>query len=288
MFTIGDATVDSALEMVLAQRPIAWLGASPEALAANRWWMAPHWLEPGDTWSLNFRTWIVRAGGKVIVVDPCTGNGRPNPLPMFDQLDVPFLERFEATGTRVEDVDHVFCTHLHHDHCGWNTMLRDGRWVPTFPRAKYVFLQREVDRWHPANAAQWPVKAFNAGVFERSVAPVIAAGQAELVLANHALCPGVTVLAGHGHTPGHGMLRLCTGDEEAVFAGDALHHPLQLIDPTVPFGDAEDLAQAAATRRWLARESLARDVLVIPAHLPAPHAGRVHQAEQGLWFEGLA
>ncbi|MBU6268439.1 MAG: MBL fold metallo-hydrolase, partial [Sphingomonadales bacterium] len=167
MFTIGDATVDSALEMVLAQRPIAWLGASPEALAANRWWMAPHWLEPGDTWSLNFRTWIVRAGGKVIVVDPCTGNGRPNPLPMFDQLDVPFLERFEATGTRVEDVDHVFCTHLHHDHCGWNTMLRDGRWVPTFPRAKYAFLQREVDRWHPDNAAQWPVKDFNAGVFER-------------------------------------------------------------------------------------------------------------------------
>ena len=289
MFPIGEASVDSALELALTGRPIAWLGATAEAIEANRKWMAPHFLEQGDTWSLNFRSWILRIGDKVVVIDPCTGNGRPHAMPLFDRLDVPFLERFEATGTRVEDVTHVFCTHLHHDHCGWNTMLRDGRWVPTFPRARYVFLRREYERWHPDNAARWPVKDFNNGVYARSVAPIVEAGLADLVLADHRLGEGLTVVAGHGHTPGHGMLHVCSAGAEAMFAGDALHHPLQLIAPEVPFGDAEDPVAAAAVRRWLAEQSLARDMLIVPAHLPAPHAGWVRRAaDGGLWFEGLA
>ena len=130
MFNVGKAEIGTALELELIGRPIAWLGAAPELIEANRWWMEPHFLGDGDTWSLNFRSWILHIDDRVIVVDPCNGNGRPNPMPMFDMLDIPFLERFEATGTRIEDVDYVFCTHMHHDHCGWNTMLRDGRWVP--------------------------------------------------------------------------------------------------------------------------------------------------------------
>src|SRR4029077_19705432 len=45
---------------------------------------------------------------------------------------------------------YVFCTHLHIDHCGWNTVLRDGRWVPTFPKAKYIFHKREYAAWEEA------------------------------------------------------------------------------------------------------------------------------------------
>src|SRR5579864_4275864 len=97
-FSVGKAEINTALELELTGRPIAWLGVAPELIEANRWWLAPHFLQDGDTWSLNFRSWIVRVDDQVIVVDPCTGNGRPNSMPVFDMLDIPFLERFEATG----------------------------------------------------------------------------------------------------------------------------------------------------------------------------------------------
>lgn len=287
MFSVGSAQIDSALELELTGRPIAWLGAEPALIEANRWWMEPHFLQDGDSWSLNFCSWIVRVDDKVIVVDPCTGNGRPNPMPMFNMLDIPFLERFEATGVRIEDVDYVFCTHMHHDHCGWNTMLRDGRWVPTFPNARYLFVKREYERWHPDNAHRFRHVAYNEGVYERSIAPVVQAGQADLVLDHHRLTPSVRIEPGPGHTEGHCMLHLASDGEEAMFSGDAFHHPLQLIDHSIVFGDHDDLEAVMETRRRLVCLSLEREMLIVPAHLPWPHAGRLRSDDRGMSFEAV-
>lgn len=281
---IGDAEVRSALEMSLKGRPIAWLGADPQLIEANRDWLAPHFLEAGDTWSLDFRTWILQVDGKVVVVDPCTGNGRPHPLAPFDRLDTPFIERFCATGVRPEDVDYVFCTHMHHDHCGWNTQLRDGRWTPTFPNARYLFLRREYDRWNP-NGANYKAVYYNEGVFERSIAPIVEAGLADLVMDRHQLSPQLEIESAPGHTLGHAILRLVSQRDEAWFTGDCFHHPLQLIEPTLQFGDCDDVDQAIATRRALAARGLERDALMIPAHLPTPHAGRLRRREGRVAFE---
>jgi glyoxylase-like metal-dependent hydrolase (beta-lactamase superfamily II) len=286
-FEVGRARIDSALEIELMGWPIAYLGAPPELVEANRWWLEPHFLLPGDTWGLNFRSWIIRVDDKVIVVDPCTGNGRRNASPQFDMLDVPFLERFEATGIRITDVDYVFCTHMHHDHCGWNTMLRDGRWVPTFPNARYMFVKREHDRWHPDNVGRFQHLDYNDGVYEQSIAPIVAAGQADLVMDTHRLTPSLSIVPGRGHTDGHSMLHLHSQDEEAMFSGDAFHHPLQLIEPSILFGDQDDYDAVIVTRRRLAAESLERDMLIVPAHLPFPHAGRMRNSEKGLAFAAL-
>lgn len=287
MFRVGGAEIDSALELALTGRPIATLGAPDALIEANRWWLEPHFLETGDTWSLNFRSWIVRVDDKVVVIDPCNGNARPHMMPMFDMLDIPFLERFEATGVRVEDVDFVFCTHLHHDHCGWNTMLRGGRRVPTFPNARYLFVRREYERWHPDNAARFRTVPYNEGVFETAIAPVVAAGQADLILDDHRVTPSLRIGPGRGHTDGHSMLHLCCGGEEAMFSGDAFHHPLQLIDHDVMFGDHDDRDAVIATRRALVRASLEREMLLVPAHLPFPHAGRMRSDARGLRFEPI-
>jgi len=288
LFSVGKAEIDSALELELTGRPIAWLGTTPELIEANRWWMAPHFLQEGDSWSLNFRSWIVRVDDTVIVIDPCNGNDRPNPMPMFDMLDIPFLERFEATGTRVEDVDYVFCTHLHHDHCGWNTMLRGGRWVPTFPNARYLFVKREYERWHPDHAHRFQHLPYQDGVYERSIAPVVEAGLADLVLDTHRLTPALRIEPGRGHTDGHCMMHLSSDGEEAMFCGDAFHHPLQLIDTSIRFGDHDDWDAVVDTRRRLVRDSLERDMLLIPEHLPFPHAGWMRKRDgQGLSFEAL-
>jgi glyoxylase-like metal-dependent hydrolase (beta-lactamase superfamily II) len=272
--------------MSLEGRPIAWLGADPALLEEHRDWLEPHFLQAGDTWSLDFRTWVLEIDDKVIVIDPCTGNGRPHPMPMFNMLDTPFIDRFCASGVRPHEVTHVFCTHMHHDHCGWNTRLHDGRWVPTFPNARYIFLQREYERWNP-NGANYQAVDYNNGVFERSIQPIVEAGLADLVIGPHHLSPGLKIESAPGHTLGHAILRLTSGSEEACFSGDCFHHPLQLIDPTIQFGDCDDTGQAIDTRRRIAAESLERDILIIPAHLPAPHAGRLRRIAQRVIFEAL-
>jgi glyoxylase-like metal-dependent hydrolase (beta-lactamase superfamily II) len=284
---VGDAEIRSVLEMALPKRPIAWLGADSSLIEANRDWLSPWFLEEGDTWSLNFQSWILHVDDKIVVVDPCNGNGRPHPVPSFDMLDEPFIERFCATRVRPEDVDYVFCTHMHHDHCGWNTHLRNGKWVPTFPNARYFFVRDEYDRWNPGGKGYVPV-ALNEGIFARSILPVVEAGLADIIGSHQKLTPSLRIEPAHGHTAGHAILNLLSQSEHAIFSGDCFHHPLQLTRPEIQFGDCDDTAQAIGTRRTLVDVAFERDALLIPAHLPYPYAGRVRRGENGTWFEARA
>jgi glyoxylase-like metal-dependent hydrolase (beta-lactamase superfamily II) len=87
---------------------------------------------------ITYQTYIVHTPRHTVLIDTCTGEDKGYPPPM-DFPKQPWLDGFAAAGLRFEDIHYVFCTHLHIDHCGWNTMLRDGRWVPTFPKPKYIF-----------------------------------------------------------------------------------------------------------------------------------------------------
>jgi glyoxylase-like metal-dependent hydrolase (beta-lactamase superfamily II) len=280
---IGDAEIRRVEEM--RQRlPISLLTDDHEFVRANHSWLEPFYDPADQTFELVFQTWIVTLAGKTAVIDPCNGNGRSRPvLPAFDHLDTPFLERLEATGTRPEDVDFVFCTHLHCDHCGWNTRLHDGRWVPTFPNARYLFVRREVERWDPARPGHSPVE-YNIGVYEDSVRPILDAGLADLVADHHAILPGLEIEPAYGHTAGHSALHLQSRDEHAWFTGDAFHHPLQVLRPQLHLEGCDDTQQAIATRERLIAEIAARDALMIPAHFSGPHYGRVARLAEGFRF----
>lgn len=284
MIRIGQTDIKSVLETQMLDLPIAYLGAEPALIEANRDWLSPCFLHAGDGWSLNFRSWVMEVDDMVVVVDPCTGNGRPNRMPVFNMLEEPFIERFHETGYRPDEVGLVFCTHMHHDHCGWNTQLRGGRWVPTFPNARYIFVAREYDRWSPTGARR-PSATYSDGVFEQSIQPIVDAGLAELVLDRHRISPSLDIEPAWGHTIGHTMLRLVSAGEEALFTGDAFHHPLQLIQPELHFGKPEAPDHAVVTRRRIRDHALERGSLIVPAHIPAPHAGRVRSHEGRLRFE---
>jgi glyoxylase-like metal-dependent hydrolase (beta-lactamase superfamily II) len=122
-----------------------------------------------------------RSGDLNILLDTCGGNHKDRPWThRFHQLDTPYLKRLRAAGVAPDDVDLVLCTHLHADHVGWNTMLRDGRWVPTFPNAKYLFSRADDAYW---DIRKNPVMATDARhmAYEDSVLPVVQLGQAVLV-----------------------------------------------------------------------------------------------------------
>jgi len=282
VLTIGQVALNRVEELRIPNT-IAYFTQDQALIEANRHWLAPHFLDGDGRFDLVFQSWIFEADGRVVLVDPCTGNAKPHPVPFFDQLDVPFIERIAETGYRPEDIDLVVCTHLHHDHCGWNTCLRGGKWVPTFPNARYIIQQREFDRWGKDRALH---KAFdyNDGVFERSVLPVVEAGLADLVDGGRRLTPGLAVEPAPGHTIGHQMLHLASAGAQAWFTGDVFHHPIQLVNPDIPFGDAEDQSQVRAMRLRLAELAADSGGLLIPAHLPAPYAVRARREDGAIRF----
>ena len=279
-FAFGDVDVHRVEELRIPNA-ISHFTTDQALLDANRHWLAPHFLDANDCFDLVFQSWIFEADGRIVLVDPCTGNGKPHGVSFFDMLDVPFIERMAETGFRPKDVDFVVCTHLHYDHCGWNTQLRGGKWIPTFPKARYVMQQAEYDRWGP-DAYRYPHFAYNDGVFERSVQPVVEAGLADLVCGSHPLGVGLQVDPAPGHTFGHQMLHVESAGAHAFFTGDCFHHPIQLVEPSIPFGDAEDLAQAMAMRRRLVELSADLDALLIPAHLPFPYAVKANREADGV------
>lgn len=282
---IGAAEIRRVEEMRI-QSPMWVLTQDRALLEANQHWLAPPFLNPDGSWDFVFQSWILIVDSKVFVIDPCTGNGRPHLYPMFEMLDTPYLERFAATGIDPEDVDYVFCTHFHHDHCGWCTRLRDGRFVPTFPNARYVYVRREYERWDPRRPDHKPVD-YNVGVFERSVLPITEAGLADLVNDRHRISPSVEIEPAYGHTLGHSILHLASHANEAFFTGDVFHHPLQMLHPELHMPGCDDLAQAIETRRRVAALCLERDALLIPAHFPPPHAGYLRGTLGAVAFEPL-
>ena len=280
--TVGDASIFRVEELRIPNR-IAYFTTDEDLMATHRHWLEPHFLDDTGGFDLVFQSWIVEVGGRVVLIDPCSGNDRPHPVPFFDHLQVPYIERMQASGFRPEDIEFVVCTHLHHDHCGWNTQLRDGQWVPTFPRAKYLIGRVEYDNL-AANHRELPAGDYNAGVFERSVAPVFDAGLVEFVAGTHALVPGVKIEPAPGHTFGHQIVHLASAGREACFAGDAFHHPIQLAEPTVFFAEADEPAALVATRRRLVEFSADRDAALIAAHVPAPYAVRASRADGAFLF----
>jgi glyoxylase-like metal-dependent hydrolase (beta-lactamase superfamily II) len=220
---------------------------------------------------ITYQTFVVRTGKRTILVDTCTGEDKGYPPPM-DFPKSPWLDGFRAAGLRFEDIDYVFCTHLHIDHCGWNTLLHDGRWVPTFPNAKYVFHKREYEAWEEATkrGAQPP-----GNVWRFNCEPVVAAGQALLVDDDFALDDTITLTPTPGHSPCHCCVNISSRGQRAVVTGDLMHHALQCREPDWSTVFDWDPKEAARSRRRFLGEVADTGVMVMPVHFPHPTAGRV-------------
>jgi glyoxylase-like metal-dependent hydrolase (beta-lactamase superfamily II) len=220
---------------------------------------------------ITYQTFVVRTPHHTILVDTCTGEDKGYAAP-FDFPKQRWLNEFRASGLAFEDIDYVFCTHLHIDHCGWNTRLLNGRWVPTFPNAKYVFHKREYAAWEAATArGENPPGA----VWRMNCLPVVEAGQALLVDDDFALDDTITLSPTPGHSPCHCCVNIRSGGQRASVTGDLMHHVLQCREPNWSTIFCADPAMAAQSRRRFLGEVADTDVLILPVHFPSPTAGRV-------------
>jgi glyoxylase-like metal-dependent hydrolase (beta-lactamase superfamily II) len=253
-----------------------------ELLAENRDWLEPEAIDPASgKLVLCIQSYIVRTPHHTILVDSCVGNDKPRPTrPFWDRLKTDtYMRGLAAAGVALNDVDFVMCTHLHVDHVGWNTRLENGRWVPTFPKARYLFSRKELDYWKAQpNLAEIPW-------IEDSVLPIVAANRAELVTSDHVFDDHVRLEPTPGHTPDHFAVRLGkAGAQGAVLAGDLIHSPLQARYPEISMRADYDPAQAAVTRRRFLEANCDTGTLVCTAHFPQPSVGHVSRWGEGFRF----
>jgi glyoxylase-like metal-dependent hydrolase (beta-lactamase superfamily II) len=240
-------------------------------------------FDPATNMALvSVHSWLVRTPRSTILVDTCTGNHKERPaMPAMHQLDIPWLDRLAAAGVQPADVDYVLCTHLHLDHVGWNTRLVDGKWVPTFPNAKYVINQREFDFWQSNNPAEGPLE-FMANVFDDSVAPVFDRDLVQFWDGDADLDEVFHLEMAIGHTPGNAVAWLESKGERALFAGDSMHSPMQVFEPSWNCGFDADGEQAHKSRAKLLETCAERNALLLPAHFSAPHVFKVQPKGNGL------
>ena len=283
-FSADDLTIHHIIEQETAFLPALDMLPSlrPELLDENRAWMRQaKALDEADVLILCFQSYLIRTPHHTILVDSCIGNDkqRPSRPKWHVKTDDAYMRSLAAAGVSVADIDFVMCTHLHPDHVGWNTRLENGRWVPTFPNARYVFAKNEFDYWREQNAKE-PVPQFG-----DSVLPVVEADKADIVTNDFAIGDYARILPTPGHTPGHVAFAFGKGKDTAVFGGDLIHTPLQTRYPELSPKFDVDPAQAAVTRRSFLERYCDSDTLCCTAHFPSPSVGKIRRKGDGFSCE---
>ena len=285
-FNVGDLAIHRVIEQETTFLPALDLfpKLTPELLAENKPWLKQAGaIDDSDTLILCFQSYIVRTPHHTILIDSCIGNDKPRPArPKWHmKTDGTYMRALATAGFSVDDIDYVMCTHLHVDHVGWNTRLENGRWVPTFPNARYVFAKGEFDYWTEQNAkAEVPP-------FVDSVLPVVEAKRSEIVSNDFAIGDHARILPTPGHTPGHVAFAFGNGKDDAVFAGDLMHTPLQTRYPELSPKFDVDPAQAAVTRRSFLERYCDTDTLCCTAHFPSPSSGKIRRRGDGFTCEAV-
>ena len=287
-FKVGDITIHRVVEQEGAWfDPLQFFPSlTPEVLEENRGWMTEGgYLDKDGQLILCIQSYLVQTPHHNILIDSCVGNHKPRPARAF--WDMLTSDRYEknlaATGVSIDQIDYVMCTHLHVDHVGWNTKLENGRWVPTFPKAKYVFADRELAYWTEVEKK----KPANAPWITDSVLPIVAAKREEVVKSDHAFSDIVKLLPTPGHTIDHFSVQVGKPGADAVITGDMIHSPLQARIPELGMRADYDSPMAGESRRKLFDCLCETSTLVCTAHFPSPSSGRMKRWGNGFRFESV-
>ena len=271
---IGDVTITKIVEQEVD-------GGSRRLLPAGTpEWLHAHLADGDACLRLSIHSFVVQTPARRIIVDTCLGNDkRLRPVAYWNHRQGPFLAALAEAGCPAETIDTVVNTHLHIDHVGWNTTLRDDRWVPTFPEARYLIAGAELEHWRDT-----ATREDTRQMLADSVVPVIDAGLVDLVETDHRICDEVSLVPTPGHTPGHLSVRIVSRGEEALITGDFMHHPCQVAHPEFELTSDSDPAHGTRTR-WEMFDRLAgQPVLLLISHFAGATAGHIVREGGGYRF----
>ncbi len=279
---IGDLPVSLIVESefpVLSPAEV-YPDCTQDHIDRNESWLAPRFYDRvSEKLILSFQGFLIRSQGKNILVDTCVGDCKERRRPSFDKQKWNWLDKLKHAGVEPGDIDVVVCTHFHVDHVGWNTQLIDGRWVPTFPNARYLFVEKEWQYWLSGEGAHNLTRTGD--YMGDSIVPVVQAGLVDFVAADHRIDSNVTLLPAPGHTPGMVCVDLQSQNSHAIITGDLLHTVLQVVYPDWSTRFCADPLLSRQTRKAFLERYANTDVMILPAHFPSPTAGYIERDQGG-------
>ena len=281
---IGDVKVSSLVEYFGPTHVpnVVFPDFDRKELEANLDWVAPNHYAPAiDRFIVAIQIWVVQAGGNTIIVDTGVGNRKPRPVERMNQLNTLLPAWLDSIGAQPDKVTHVVMTHLHTDHVGWNTVLKDNRWVPTFPNAKYYMPKTDFAYFKEAFEKGPP----DGGSFYDSVLPVVQAGLVEFIENQNEIAGLLTIENAIGHTPGMLNYRVRSKGEEGVFCADIFHSVMQIACPTWNTAFCILPDEARKTRAAFLARQADNGALVMPCHFGVPHCGYIRRKGNGYGFE---
>lgn len=281
-WTIGDVTVTRIVEMETTGGMRFLLPQATREAVREIDWLTPHFADEEGRLKMSIHALVIEvpargeAAARRIVVDTCLGNDKTRANNHWTNLQTDFLKDLEVAGFARETIDTVLCTHLHVDHVGWNTMLVDGKWVPTFPNARYLMARPEYEHWSRDGDPE------QVQIMADSVDPVFEAGLVDLVETTEVICEDLRLVPTLGHTPGHVSIEIKSKGESALITGDFVHHPCQMAHPDWAAQVDTDPVQSTQTRRAVFSEFADTSVLIIGTHFATPSAGHL-KADGDAW-----
>ena len=268
--TIGNIQVQRVEELIWEISPrFLFPDLTRDDFEKHRHWLVPHFSTESLNMRLSIHSFVVRTPHHTILVDTCIGNDRERDVPAWSNMRTDYLERLIAAGVDPASVDYVMCTHMHVDHVGWNTRLDNGKWVPTFPNAKYLFNRVEWEHWKATEDAN------QAQVVRDSLLPVLDAGLAEIVEPDFVIEDAIRLEPTPGHTPGHCSVHLGAAAPDAVITGDMIHHPSQIAEPHWTSRACWDKGLAVRSRRTFLERYADTSTVILGTHFAPPTAVHV-------------
>ena len=276
---IGEFTIDRVSELDLSDIKFSSLFADwdEEKLSDEEYEIPEDTTDySGELALMSVHTWVIRKPGFTALVDTGIGNDRTRPFtPGFNQLHTNYLDKLKALGVEPTEVNYVFNTHLHVDHVGWNTSLKDGLWEPTFPNATYIMPKTDYDFFHDQeNNSDRNKTSFV--VQKDSVDPIVDRGLVKFADFDQSeIIEGFSVVPTVGHTAGHSSIILKSQGKVAVFAGDVLHHPVQVYHPEWNSIFDADAENSKSSRLWLLNYAAEQKAVVFTTHFTSTSKGRI-------------
>lgn len=231
-------------------------------------------LDDRHRMTLGLNSVVMRSQGKLVLIETGVGDkprtARDNSTPL-DQGNL--LADLGALGIRPQDVDVVVNTHLHFDHCGWNTRWDGDKLELTFPNAEYVIPRTEWDDAHNPN------ERTRATYLADNMSPLDGSDHLNLVTDEHNITDEITVIPTPGHTEGHASVVMKSAGETAIYVGDMAQAIVQLErTPWISSFDVLPLL-SMQSKKALMERAIAEKAVLISVHAPFPGLGRMTLTE---------
>ena len=217
---------------------------------------------------------LVRTGEKNILIETGIGNKIPDKLVKIYGQPARLLDNLHAAGVSPEDIDIVINTHLHFDHCGWNTVRHDGKIAPTFPRAKYYAPEGE---WQ---YARHPSERDAISYISENYDPLVESGQMTLLRGGEEIVPGISVKTSSGHTAHMQAVIVRSGGLTACYISDLIPTSAHI---NLTWGMAFDLypLETIESRKQYYAQAIPERWLTVFTHDDQTPWGYVEQGEKG-------